>query len=38
MVEKLLNKISSKLEDIPGIIGIVLGGSRAREPIMKSPT
>ena len=30
MVEKLLNKISSKLEDIPGIIGIVLGGSRAR--------
>lgn len=30
MVEGLLNEISRELEGIPGIIGIVLGGSRAR--------
>ncbi|MBZ2175457.1 nucleotidyltransferase domain-containing protein [Schnuerera sp. xch1] len=31
MVENILNQISCELEDIPGIIGIVLGGSRARD-------
>lgn len=30
MVENILNQISRELEGIPGIIGIVLGGSRAR--------
>jgi predicted nucleotidyltransferase len=30
MVEGLLDEISRELEGIPGIIGIVLGGSRAR--------
>lgn len=31
MVENILNQISRELEGIPGIIGIVLGGSRARD-------
>ena len=30
MVENILNQITRELEGIPGIIGIVLGGSRAR--------
>lgn len=30
MIENILNKISSELKNIPGIVGIVLGGSRAR--------
>jgi predicted nucleotidyltransferase len=30
MIENILNQISRKLEDIPGITCIVLGGSRAR--------
>jgi predicted nucleotidyltransferase len=30
VVENILNQISRELEGIPGIIGIVLGGSRAR--------
>nr|DAF07634.1 MAG TPA: KNTase-like protein [Bacteriophage sp.] len=30
MVENILNKISRELEGIPGIVGVVLGGSRAR--------
>lgn len=29
-VDKILNMISKKLENIPGIVGVVLGGSRAR--------
>lgn len=30
MVQNILNQISRELESIPGIIGVVLGGSRAR--------
>lgn len=30
MVENILNEISRELKSVPGIIGIVLGGSRAR--------
>ncbi len=30
MVEYILNKISKELDNIPGIVGVVLGGSRAR--------
>ena len=29
-IENVLNKIVEELNDIPGVIGIVLGGSRAR--------
>lgn len=38
MVEDILNQISRELEGIPGITGIVLGGSRARGNHDESPT
>jgi len=30
MVDSILNKIMRELEGIPGVVGVVLGGSRAR--------
>jgi|SRR5690625_18738 len=30
IVQKIINKISQELERVPGIVGVVLGGSRAR--------
>jgi hypothetical protein len=29
-VQKIINNVTRKLEGVPGIIGVVLGGSRAR--------
>src|SRR5690554_1683151 len=29
-VENILKRVSEELKDVPGIVGIVLGGSRAR--------
>lgn len=30
MIDKIIDKITEALKDIPGIVAIVLGGSRAR--------
>jgi len=29
-VQKIINKVSNELKEISGVVGVVLGGSRAR--------
>lgn len=37
-IESILQSVSNTLIPINGIAGVVLGGSRAREPIRWNPT